>query len=74
MGAFHFETLFNTAVNDIDAGGVISSVNAGNFLLLASLLFSMFENWRAQDVGALGSAAVRYFVATAILAVYTPAF
>lgn len=75
MGAFYFETLFNTAVNNIDAGGVISGVvTAGNSLLLASLLFSMFESWRAQDVGALGSAAVRYFVATAILAVYTPAF
>lgn len=75
MGAFYFETLFNTAVNNIDSGGVISGVvSVGNSLLLASLLFSMFENWRAQDVGALGSAAVRYFVATAILAVYTPAF
>jgi hypothetical protein len=75
MGSFYFETLFNTAVNNIDSGGVISGVvTAGNSLLLASLLFSIFENWRAQDVGALGSAAIRYFVATAILAVYTPAF
>jgi len=75
MSTFYFETLFNTAVNNIDQGGIISGVvTAGNWLLLASLLFSMYENWNAQDVGALGRAGVRYFVATGVLAVYTPAF
>lgn len=75
MNTFYFETLFHTAVNNIDQGGIISGVvTAGNWLLLASLLFSMYENWNAQDVGALGRAGVRYFVATGVLAVYTPAF
>lgn len=75
MGTFYFETLFNTAVNNIDQGGVISGVvTAGGWVLLASLLFSIFENWNAQDVGALGRAAVRYFVAGIVLGFYTHVF
>lgn len=75
MNTFYFETLFNTAVNNIDQGGIIRGVvSVGNWLLLASLMFSMYENWNAQDVGALGRAGVRYFVSTGVLAVYTSAF
>ena len=75
MGSFYFETLFNTAINNIDSGGVISGVvSAGGYLLLASLVFSMYENWKAQDVASLGAAGIRYFVALAVLGVYTPAF
>jgi hypothetical protein len=75
MSTFYFESLFNTAVTNIDAGGVISGVvSAGNWILLAALLFSIYENWHAQDADALGRAGVRYFVAGALLAVYTPAF
>lgn len=73
--AFYFETLFNTAVNNINTGGVISGVvAAGNWLLLASLLYAIYENWVAGDISSLGAAGVRYLCAGIILNFYTPAF
>jgi hypothetical protein len=61
---FYFQQLFNTALGGIDSGGATAgAVQIAQYVLLASLLFGVYEAWaRGGDTRALGAAAMRYFV------------
>jgi hypothetical protein len=60
---FYFQQLFNTAMNGIDSGGATSgAVQVAQYILLASLLFGIYEAWaRGGDTHFLGATAVRFF-------------
>lgn len=59
---FLFEQMFNTALNGINAAGLMSTILTVAYgILLASLLYSAYEAWvRGGDVRALGVSAVKY--------------
>lgn len=59
---FLFEQMFNTALSGIMTAGLMSTVLTIAYgILLASLLFSVYEAWtRGGDVRALGVSAVKY--------------
>lgn len=73
---FYFQQLFNTAMNGIDSGGATGSVvQVAQFVLLASLLFGVYEAWaRGGDTNYLGATAVRFFAIGLVLINYGTAF
>ena len=73
---FYFQQLFNTAMNGIDSGGATGSVvQVAQFVLLASLLFGVYEAWaRGGDTHYLGATAVRFFAIGLVLLNYGTAF
>jgi hypothetical protein len=73
---FYFQQLFNTAMNGIDSGGATGSVvQVAQFVLLASLLFGVYEAWaRGGDTHYLGATALRFFAVGLVLINYGAAF
>lgn len=73
---FYFQQLFNTAMNGIDSGGATGSVvQVAQFVLLASLLFGVYESWaRGGDTHYLGATAIRFFAIGLVLINYGTAF
>jgi hypothetical protein len=73
---FYFQQLFNTALGGIDSGGATAgAVQIAQYVLLASLLFGVYEAWaRGGDTRALGVAAMRYFVIGLVMLNYGTAF
>ena len=73
---FYFQQLFNTAMNGIDSGGATGSVvQVAQFVLLASLLFGVYEAWaRGGDTHFLGATALRFFAIGLVLINYGTAF
>jgi hypothetical protein len=73
---FYFQQLFNTAMNGIDSGGATGSVvQVAQFVLLASLLFGVYEAWaRGGDTHYLGATAIRFFAIGLVLINYGTAF
>ena len=73
---FYFQQLFNTAMNGIDSGGATGSVvQVAQFVLLASLLFGVYEAWaRGGDTHYLGATALRFFAIGLVLINYGTAF
>lgn len=73
---FYFQQLFNTALGGIDSGGATAGVvQIAEYVLLASLLFGVYEAWaRGGDTRALGSVAMRYFVIGLVMLNYGTAF
>jgi hypothetical protein len=73
---FYFQQLFNTALGGIDSGGATAgAVQIAQYVLLASLLFGIYEAWaRGGDTRALGAAAMRYFVIGLVMLNYGTAF
>ena len=65
---FHYEQMFNTALNGIMRAGLMSTILTVAYgILLASLLFSAYEAWaRGGDVRALGVAGVKYLALGAL--------
>jgi hypothetical protein len=59
---FLFEQMFSTALSGIGTAGLMSTILTVAYgILLASLLFSVYEAWaKGGDVRALGVAAVKY--------------
>jgi hypothetical protein len=76
LAMFYFQQLFNTAMNGIDSGGATGSVvQVAQFVLLASLLFGVYEAWaRGGDTHYLGATAVRFFAIGLVLINYGTAF
>jgi hypothetical protein len=76
IAMFYFQQLFNTALGGIDSGGATAgSVQVAEYVLLASLLFGVYEAWaRGGDTRALGSVAMRYFVIGLVMLNYGTAF
>ncbi len=76
IAMFYFQQLFNTALGGIDAGGATAgAVQVAEYVLLASLLFGVYEAWaRGGDTRALGAAAMRYFVIGLVMLNYGTAF
>jgi hypothetical protein len=76
IAMFYFQQLFNTAMGGIDAGGATAgAVQIAQYVLLASLLFAVYEAWaRGGDTRALGAAAMRYFVIGLVMLNYGTAF
>ncbi len=73
---FYFQQLFSTALNGIDRGGATAgTIQIAQYVLLASLLFGVYEAWaRGGDAHLLGAAAVRYFAVGMLMINYTTAF
>ena len=73
---FYFQQLFNTAMNGIDSGGATSgAVQVAQYILLASLLFGIYEAWaRGGDTHFLGATAVRFFAVGLVMLNYSTAF
>ena len=50
IAMFYFQQLFNTAMNGIDSGGATSgAVQVAQYILLASLLFGIYEPGRVAE-------------------------
>jgi hypothetical protein len=73
---FYFQQLFNTAMSGIDSGGATSgSVQVAQYVLLASLLFGVYEAWaRGGDTHYLGATALRFFAIGLVLINYGSVF
>ena len=73
---FYFQQLFNTAMGGIDSGGATAgAVQVAQYILLASLLFGIYESWaRGGDTHFLGATAVRYFAVGLVMINYSAAF
>lgn len=73
---FYFQQLFNTAMSGIDSGGATSgTVQVAQYVLLASLLFGIYEAWaRGGDTHYLGATAIRFFAIGLVLINYGSAF
>lgn len=73
---FYFQQIFNTAMNGIDAGGATAgAVQVAQYVLLASLLFGVYEAWaRGGDTHYLGATAMRFFAIGLVLINYGTAF
>lgn len=73
---FYFQQLFNTAMNGIDSGGTTSgAVQVAQYVLLASLLFGVYEAWaRGGDTHYLGATALRFFAIGLVLINYGSVF
>jgi len=73
---FYFQQLFNTAMNGIDSGGATSgAVQVAQYILLASLMFGIYEAWaRGGDTHFLGATAVRFFAVGLVMLNYSTAF
>jgi hypothetical protein len=76
IAMFYFQQLFNTAMNGIDSGGATAGVvQVAQFVLLASLLFGVYEAWaRGGDTHYLGATALRFFAIGLMLINYGTAF
>jgi hypothetical protein len=73
---FYFQQVFNTAMNGIDTGGATAGVvQVAQYVLLASLLFGIYESWaRGGDTHYLGATALRFFAIGLVLINYGTAF
>jgi hypothetical protein len=73
---FYFQQLFNTAMSGIDSGGATSgTVQIAQYVLLASLLFGVYEAWaRGGDTHYLGATALRFFAIGLVLINYGSVF
>ena len=73
---FYFQQLFNTAMTGIDSGGATAGVvQIAQYILLASLLFGIYEAWaRGGDTHFLGATAVRFFAVGLVMVTYGSAF
>src|ERR1700739_1338795 len=73
---FYFQQLFNTAMSGIDSGGATAgAVQVAQYILLASLLFGVYEAWaRGGDTHYLGATAVRFFAVGLVMINYGTAF
>ena len=73
---FYFQQLFNTAMGGIDSGGATAgAVQVAQYILLASLLFGVYESWaRGGDTHFLGATAVRFFAVGLVMINYGAAF
>jgi hypothetical protein len=73
---FYFQQLFNTAMSGIDSGGATAgAVQVAQYVLLASLLFGIYEAWaRGGDTHFLGATALRYFAVGLVIVNYSTAF
>jgi len=73
---FYFQQLFNTAMGGIDSGGATAgAVQVAQYILLASLLFGIYESWaRGGDTHFLGATAVRFFAVGLVMINYSAAF
>ena len=76
IAMFYFQQLFNTAMGGIDSGGATAgAVQVAQYVLLASLLFGVYESWaRGGDTHFLGATAVRYFAVGLVMINYSAAF
>jgi len=73
---FYFQQLFNTAMSGIDSGGATAgAVQVAQYILLASLLFGIYEAWaRGGDTHFLGATAVRFFAVGLVMVNYGTVF
>src|SRR5215472_15613947 len=73
---FYFQNLFNTALNGIDSGGATGGVvQVAQYMLLAALMFGIFQAWaRGGDTQLLGVTGVRFFAMGLILVNYNAVF
>src|SRR6202046_4790124 len=76
IAMFYFQQLFNTAMSGIDSGGASAgAVQVAQYILLASLLFGVYEAWaRGGDTHFLGATAVRFFAVGLVMLNYSTAF
>jgi hypothetical protein len=76
IAMFYFQQLFNAAMTGIDSGGATAGVvQIAQYILLASLLFGIYEAWaRGGDTHFLGATAVRFFAVGLVMVSYGPAF
>src|SRR5713226_6200452 len=67
---FYYEDLFNQALSGINSSGFMPSIyQIANMILLACLLFAVFEAYtRGGEVRALGIALVKYLAVGLVLA------
>jgi hypothetical protein len=73
---FYFQTVFQTAMNGIDAGGATAGVvSISQYLLLGCLLFGVYEAWaRGGDTQMLGVTAIRFFATGLVMINYGVVF
>ena len=73
---FYFQNLFNTAMSGIDAGGATGGVvQVAQYILLAALMFGIFQAWaNGGDTQLLGVTGLRFFAMGLILVNYTTVF
>lgn len=73
---FYFQNLFNTAMSGIDAGGATSGVvQVAQYILVAALLFGVFQAWaQGGDTELLGVTGVRFFAMGLVLVNYATVF
>jgi hypothetical protein len=73
---FYFQTVFQTAMNGIDAGGATAGVvSISQYLLLGCLLFGVYEAWaRGGDTQMLGVTAIRFFATGLVMINYSVVF
>src|ERR1700730_1356932 len=76
IAMFYFQQLFNTAMSGIDSGGATAgAVQVAQYILLASLLFGIYEAWaRGGDTHFLGATAVRFFAVGLVMVNYGTVF
>ena len=73
---FYFQNLFSTALDGIDSGGTSAGVvQVAEYILLAALMFGIFQAWaQGGDTQMLGVTGVRFFAMGLILVNYTTVF
>jgi hypothetical protein len=73
---FYFQNLFNTAMNGIDAGGATAGVvQVAQYILMATLLFGIFQAWaQGGDTQLLGVTGLRFFAMGLVLVHYATVF
>ena len=73
---FYFQNLFNTALSGIDSGGATGGVvQVAQYILMATLMFGIFQAWaQGGDTQLLGVTGVRFFATGLILVNYTTVF
>jgi hypothetical protein len=73
---FYFQNLFNTALSGIDSGGATGGVvQVAQYILMATLMFGIFQAWaQGGDTQLLGVTGVRFFAMGLILVNYTTVF
>src|SRR5260370_11914252 len=73
---FHLQQRSNHARSGIDSGGATAgAVQVAQYILLASLLFGIYEAWaRGGDTHFLGATAVRFFAVGLVMVNYGTVF
>src|ERR1700757_4008146 len=73
---FYFQNLFNTAMNGIDSGGATAGVvQVAQYILMATLLFGIFQAWaQGGDTQLLGVTGLRFFAMGLVLVNYATVF